>query len=81
MPNRADVGCKWQGIPVRQCTYSPMPLSRAAWWKYAEQMHLRTMSQSWPDDTCGIFSWSMMSLSCWRTSRTFRIALWWMKCF
>lgn len=35
MPNNAEVGCRWHGMPVRQFTYSPIPFSRAAWWKYA----------------------------------------------
>lgn len=30
MPNNADVGCKWHGIPVRLLTYSPIPFRRAA---------------------------------------------------
>ena len=46
-----------------------------------EQMHLRMTSQSCPDEMMGNFNWSIISLSCCRTSRTLRIALWWMKCF
>lgn len=68
------------GIPVRVLTYSPMPLSLAAWWKKAAQMHFRTTSQSEPQLTSLIFCCSMISLSCARTSRTLRIALLWMKC-
>lgn len=45
-----------------------------------EQMHFLTMSQSVPQDECSIFCWSRMSFSCCRTSRTFLIALAWMKC-
>ena len=56
-----------------------MPRRRAAWWKKAAQMHFLMTSQSVPLLTSSIFWFSMISFSWARTSRTFRIALMWMK--
>lgn len=54
-PNSALVGCRCMAIDVLRLAYSPIPLTFAAWWKYAAQMHLRTVSQSVPQLTMGIF--------------------------
>lgn len=54
-------------IPVRRFTYSPMPLSLAAWWKYADVTARRTQSQSEPHEMCSSLLLFMMSSSCART--------------
>uniref|UniRef100_A0A1I8JLB4 DUF4537 domain-containing protein n=1 Tax=Macrostomum lignano TaxID=282301 RepID=A0A1I8JLB4_9PLAT len=60
-------------------TYWPRPLMRQAWWKKAEQTHFLAGSQSPRQDFSGIFCCSMISFSCWRTSRAFSIDLAWIK--
>lgn len=58
--------CYYKCLHVQWLTFS-----FAAWWKYAEHMHLRTTSQSLPQEITGIFRWSIISLSCCLTSRTY----------
>ena len=48
-PYSALVGCRCVGRPERMFTNSPMPFTRAAWWKYPDAiafLHTRTVSAS-----------------------------------
>ena len=59
----AEVGCRTHEIPVRRLTYSPIPFIRAALWKYPEQIHVLTTSQSVPELSTLIFSILQISIS------------------